>query len=45
LAGVRFLKGGNPYSSAAARQELGWQPSVKHRQALPAAVRAIAGGR
>jgi dihydroflavonol-4-reductase len=45
LAGVRFLKGGNPYSSEAARSELGWQPTVKHREALPAAIRAVAGGR
>jgi len=45
LSAVRFLKGGNPYSSAAAKKELGWQPSVRHREALPAAIRAIAGGR
>jgi nucleoside-diphosphate-sugar epimerase len=42
---VRFLKGGNPYSSEAARRELGWQPTVKHREALPAAIRAIARSR
>ena len=42
---VRFLKGGNPYSSTAARRELGWQPTVKHREALPAAIRAIASRR
>jgi len=42
---VRFLKGGNPYSSAAARQELGWQASVKHREALPATIRRLAGSR
>jgi hypothetical protein len=39
---VRFLKGGNPYSSEAARRDLGWRPAIRHREALPAAVRAIA---
>ncbi|MDH4130452.1 MAG: NAD-dependent epimerase/dehydratase family protein [Gemmatimonadota bacterium] len=44
-AAVRFLKGGNPYSSAAVRRELGWRASVRHREALPAAIRAIASHR
>lgn len=39
-AAARFLHGGNPYTSAAARRELRWRPSVRHRSALPAAVRA-----
>ena len=36
---VRFLEGGNPFSSERARARLGWRPTVRHRTALVAAVR------
>lgn len=41
-AAVRFLRGGNPYSSHRLAAELGWQPVVGHRSALPGALRAAA---
>lgn len=40
-AAVRFLGNGNPYTSAAARQILGWNPADPHRVALPRSVRTI----
>jgi len=40
-AAARFLHGGNPYASARARQLLGWRPDIRHRIALPLAVRAV----
>jgi len=40
-AAVRFLRGGNPYNSGAAREVLGWAPTVRHREAVPRAVRAV----
>jgi nucleoside-diphosphate-sugar epimerase len=42
-AAARFLRGGNPYSSRAAREILGWAPTVRHREAVPRAVRAVRG--
>jgi len=36
---VRFWRGGNPYTSARAAAELGWQPAVDHRQAIAGLVR------
>jgi nucleoside-diphosphate-sugar epimerase len=39
---VNFWRGGNPYTSDRAGAELGWQPSVDHRQAVAATVRRIA---
>lgn len=41
---IDFWRGGNPYSVEAARRELEWSPVVRHREGVPAAVRAIAGG-
>jgi len=41
---VRYWRGGNPFSVAAARRELGWNPPIGHREGLPAAVRAIGSG-
>lgn len=41
-ASVRFLEGGNPFTSAALVRDLGWAPVVPHREALPAAVRDAA---
>ena len=41
-ASVRFLEGGNPFTSAALIRDLGWTPVVSHREALPAAVRDAA---
>jgi nucleoside-diphosphate-sugar epimerase len=38
---VNFLRGGNPYTSARARNELGWDPPIRHRTAVPAAVRSL----
>lgn len=31
---VRFWRGGNPYTSARAAEELGWTPAVQHREAI-----------
>ena len=31
---VRFWRGGNPYTSARAAEELGWTPVVSHREAI-----------
>jgi nucleoside-diphosphate-sugar epimerase len=42
-AAVQFLGSGNPFTSAAARQTLGWNPSELHRDALPRSVRTILG--
>jgi nucleoside-diphosphate-sugar epimerase len=39
---VRFLRGGDAYDSAAAREVLGWQPTVNHRTALVEAFQAVA---
>ncbi len=41
-ASVRFLEGGNPFTSAALTRDLGWAPVVAHREAFPAAVRDAA---
>lgn len=38
---VRFLRGGDAYDSAAAREVLGWKPSVNHPAALVEAFRAV----
>jgi len=40
-AAFRFLRGGNPYTSVAARTALGWRPAVRHREALPRALATI----
>lgn len=40
-AAVRFLGNGNPFTSTAARQTLGWTPTEVHREALPRSVRAV----
>lgn len=40
-AAVRFLEGGNPYTSAAARERLGWRPAGHHQDLLPHAIQAI----
>lgn len=42
-SGVAFLGGGNPYLSTAAVETLRWAPSHRHRDALPRAVRSVAG--
>lgn len=39
---VRFWRGGNPYTSARAEAELGWQPSVPHRARIAELVRRYA---
>ncbi|TDJ56736.1 MAG: NAD-dependent epimerase/dehydratase family protein [Gemmatimonadetes bacterium] len=39
---VRFLRGGDPYTADAAREVLGWRPTVNHRTALVEAFQAIA---
>ncbi len=39
---VRFLRGGDPYNADAAREVLGWRPTVNHRTALVEAFQAIA---
>jgi nucleoside-diphosphate-sugar epimerase len=39
---VRFWRGGNPYTSARARAELGWAPRVRHREAIAELVRRSA---
>ena len=39
---VRFLRGGNPYTSHRLATELGWRPVVAHPSALPEAIRAAA---
>lgn len=36
---VRFWRGGNPYTSARAGEELGWRPAVPHRERIAALVR------
>lgn len=41
-ASVRFLEGGNPFTSTALVSELGWRPVVSHREGLAAAVRDAA---
>ncbi len=41
LAAVRFLEGGNPFNSGAARRTLGWTPTVRHSIALPAAIQSL----
>jgi len=38
---VTFWRGGNPYTSDRAREELGWCPSVDHRAMIAAAVRRL----
>lgn len=40
---VRFWRGGNPYTSARARSELGWTPAVDHGAAIAAIVRRLSG--
>lgn len=40
-AAAGFLRGGNPYSSAAARSVLGWQPTIRHRDAVAHAMRGV----
>jgi nucleoside-diphosphate-sugar epimerase len=42
---VRFWRGGNPYSSARAREELGWRPEVRHREVITKLVRRYAATR
>jgi nucleoside-diphosphate-sugar epimerase len=39
---VRFWRGGNPYTSARAAEELGWTPAVPHREAIAALARRYA---
>jgi len=39
---VRFLRGGDAYNADAAREVLGWRPTVNHRTALVEAFQAIA---
>ena len=39
---VRFLRGGDAYDSDAAREVLGWQPTVNHPTALVEAFQAVA---
>jgi 2-alkyl-3-oxoalkanoate reductase len=38
---VKFWRGGNPYTSERAQAELGWTPSVRHRDAIAALVRGM----
>lgn len=38
-AALRFLAGGNPFTSQAAVATLGWQPATRHRDGIPAALR------
>lgn len=38
---VRFLRGGNPFTSDAARARLGWRPRRRHREILPRVVRGF----
>jgi len=38
---VRFWRGGNPYTSDKARQELGWNPPIKHASGVENAARFI----
>ena len=38
---VRFWRGGNPYTSERAQEELGWKPAVPHRQAIASLVRRL----
>ena len=38
---VNFWRGGNPYTSERAREELGWRPAVDHRGMIAAAVRRL----
>jgi nucleoside-diphosphate-sugar epimerase len=40
---VRWWRGGNPYTSAAAREILSWRPDVRHRRAVAQAVRQLLG--
>jgi nucleoside-diphosphate-sugar epimerase len=40
-AAFRFLRGGNPYTSEAARTALGWRPAIRHREALPRALGTV----
>ncbi len=39
-AAMRFLAGGNPFTSRAALEVLGWRPLTRHRDGIPAALRA-----
>jgi nucleoside-diphosphate-sugar epimerase len=41
---VRFWRGGNPYTSERAGEELGWAPTVPHREAVAAIVRRMTAG-
>jgi nucleoside-diphosphate-sugar epimerase len=43
-AAIRYWRGGNPFSVEALRQDLGWDPPVRHREGIPRAVRAITAG-
>lgn len=38
---VRFLADGNPYTSRAARETLGWHPSARHAVAFPRSVISV----
>ena len=38
---VRFWRGGNPYTSEKARNDLGWAPTIKHAPGVEIAARAI----
>lgn len=38
---ARFWRGGNPYSSDRARRDLGWNPKIRHEEAIERAVRAL----
>ncbi len=38
---VSFWQGGNPYTSAAAREVFGWAPAVRHSDAVARAIRSL----
>lgn len=38
---VRFWRGGNPYTSERAQEELGWRPAVAHRPVIASLVRRL----
>lgn len=40
---VRFWRGGNPYTSERAQEELGWKPAVAHRSVIASLVRNLSG--
>lgn len=41
---IRYWRGGNPFTTAALRRELAWEPPVRHREGIPLAVRAAMSG-